>query len=63
MAALKSLAPSASTERGSRDSSVEGALGSESGDVGALRVERALGSIKPNRLTLGTAGWRDRKRL
>jgi len=48
-------------EWGSRDSLVEGALGLESGDGGALPVERTLGAIWPNRLTLGKAGWCDRK--
>jgi len=61
VAALKFLAPSASAERNSRDSLVEGALGLESGDGGALPVERTLGAIWPNRLTLGKAGWCDRK--
>jgi hypothetical protein len=47
---------------GRRDSLVEGASGLGSGGVGALPVERTLGAIRPNRLTLGKAGWCDRER-
>jgi len=53
VAAPRSFAPSASTEQGMGDSLVEGALGLESGGVGALPVERILGAIRPNRSKAG----------